>query len=268
MPFDIHIGPWDVALAAVVSLQATLLAYVHNPKWKGFVLSLPVPFTMASLSLGRPVDATNMVGALLLLAYTHAVRLLYVRAGVPIILSIVISAGAYCVAGSLLATVLPQGDAAFWISAACVFIVGLVLYKFQPHREEPGHRSPLPVWIKLPIIVGVVSFLVVMKQYLRGFMTVFPMVGLVAAYEARKSLWTITRSIPFLMLPMVPMLSAMRLVQGSLGQGRALAIGWAVFLSILLPLARKTWFKAIVEDEDDDGQPNGSTPAAAEDTKP
>ena len=77
------IGVWDLVLVVVVSIQATILAYLHHPLWKGFMLLLPMPFTVAFLALGRPVDATNILGLVTLLIYTHGVRLLHDQMGCP-----------------------------------------------------------------------------------------------------------------------------------------------------------------------------------------
>ena len=88
------IGVWDLVLVVVVSIQATILAYLHHPLWKGFMLLLPMPFTVAFLALGRPVDATNILGLVTLLIYTHGVRLLHDQMGVPIVPAIVLAAGA------------------------------------------------------------------------------------------------------------------------------------------------------------------------------
>jgi len=48
----IHLGTWDLVLLAVVSLQATLLAYLPHPKWKALIMPLPIPFTLAPLVRG------------------------------------------------------------------------------------------------------------------------------------------------------------------------------------------------------------------------
>lgn len=239
-----HFGYWDGLLVVVVSLQATLLAYLYQPRWKALVLTLPIPFTVASLAVGRPIDATNVLALLLLLVFTHGVRLLHYRARVSIVLSIVLSALVYCVLGSILARRVPTGDGAFWASCLLMLLVALLLLVIHPHREESGHRSPLPIWIKLPLIALVVFFLILIKQQLHGFMTMFPMVGVVAAYEARHSLWTISRQIPVLTIVSVPMMMTCRLVQSHLGLGPGLAIGWCVFLLLLIPLTRRMWYNA------------------------
>ena len=233
---------WDGVLVAAVATQATVLAYIYRPRWKALMLNLPIPFTLATLALGRRVDVTNVAGLVVLLGFTYAVWLLHGRRRWNIALSIVLSASGYCVVGGALAYLLTgAGDAAFWIGAALAVALAAVLFLGVPPREEPGHRSPLPVWIKLPTIVAVVGVLVAIKQVLGGFMTVFPMVGVVAAYEARRSLRTICRQIPVIILSMTPMMVLVRYAEPGLGRGGALAAGWAALLGILIPLMRWQW---------------------------
>ena len=234
----INIGTWDIVLLVVVSVQATTLAYLYHPEWKAFIYSLPVPFTFATLALGRTVDATNVAGLILMLLYTHCVRILHQRFRLNIIFSIVLSALGYCVIGGSVARIMPRNDLVFWIATISAYLIVLVLYLRTPRRDEPGHRSPMPVWAKLPIIMGVILVLIVLKSSLKGFMTLFPMVGVVAAYEARHSLWTIGRQIPVFSLAMIPMMVTIRLAEPHVGLGFSLVAGWVVFLSILLPVNR------------------------------
>jgi len=87
------------------------------------------------------------------------------------------------------------------------------------------------------------DIIVLVKEQLKGFMTFFPMVGVVGAYEARHSLWTMGRTIPTWMIAMAPLLSVIRLAQPVLGLPRALALGWVAFLCVLIPLTRRQWRK-------------------------
>jgi hypothetical protein len=242
MPQDavLQLGPvalsaWDIALIAAVSLQATVLAYLPHPRWKAFMLSLPIPFTLSSLSLGVRVDITNEAGLLLLMGYTCAVYWLHRGLRVPIAAAIILSAAGYCAVSSAAAPLLPRTDAAFWALGAFVFVSGLALYRLMPPRDEPGHRSPLPVYIKLPIIALVILGLVVLKQRLQGFMTLFPMVGVVASYEGRHCLWTLCRQIPVIMVTILMMMVVMRLVYPVAGIGWALAGAWVALLATLIP---------------------------------
>lgn len=241
MPF--HFTTWDIILIVAVSLQATVMAYLPLPRLKAFAYVLPVPFTIASLALGRTIDATNVLGVLLLFAYIQGVRLLHRRLRLPIVPAIAVAALSYTAIGWLLAPVVPPSGTAFWVLAALTLLISLGLYRLLPFRDEPSHRTTLPVYIKLPIIAGVIVLLVLVKEQLQGFMTLFPMVGVVGAYEARHSLWTMGRQIPTWMIAMIPLLSVIRLAQPSLGLPWALALGWIAFLAVLLPLTRRQWRK-------------------------
>lgn len=234
-------GVWDIVLLVAVSTQATVLAYVHSSRGKALLYALPIPFTVASLALGTPIGTSRIVGLLMVFGYAHGVRWLYVKARVPIFAAIAICAVGYCLIGWGLAPVVPNDDRTFWPALAGMLAVSIALYAWVPHKEEPGHRSPLPVAVKFAVIAGVVAALIALKAQLQGFMAVFPMVGVAAAYEARHSLWTLARGIPAFLIAMVPMLAICRLTQGPLGLGPALALGWVAFLAVLAPLNACLW---------------------------
>lgn len=220
---------WDLVLLLVVSIQATLTAYFRQPWVKALLVTFPFPFSAAFLSVGHPVNATNIIGLLLLTLFAHGVRWLHLHWKHHIIAAIIGAAGLYGLLGGVIARVLPRQEWTFWVACGVVFTLGALVLRFQPHRDEPPHRSPLPVYLKLPIIMAVVAVLILSKHWLQGFMTVFPMVTVVAAYEARHSLWTLTRQMPVVILSVGPMLVAMHLVQPHTGPYGALAIGWLVF---------------------------------------
>ena len=232
---------WDIVMLVAVSLMGTAMAYLRRPKWKVLVLSLPVPFTVATLSLGQNVAATHVLGLCFMILYTFGVRALYVLLGLPIVLSIGIAAGAYATLGVLLAGVVPNTELAFWTLSAALFVSLLVLLRFMSYRSEPGHRTPLPVWIKLPVIAGIVLMLIVSKKMLQGFMTMFPMVGLIGAYESRHFLWTICRALPAASLCMLPMMAVIHVTQPYVGLGAALAFGWVIYLSLMSPVMMRQW---------------------------
>ena len=243
-PFlPIPISPWDLILVLVVSVQSTLLAYVHAPKWKALLFSLPFPFTTIAMSLGRPVDATNVAALVVLFVYMQGVRLMHQRLRMPIVPAIVGSVLLYCATGWGLARVFPRTEAAFWITAAVTFILGLVLHVRMAHRQEPGHRTALPVWKKLPMMMGVICFLILVKSALSGFATLFPLLGVTGAYEARHSLWTFGRQMPVLMLCFVPLMVVSHLTHEYIGLGASIALGWVAFLAVLTLITRAVWKK-------------------------
>ena len=98
------IGLWDVALALAVTVQATVLVYKYHRRWKAFILMLPIPFTIATMAVGRPVDATHVLGLVLLLLFMHAVRVLHYNLRLLILPSVLLAAGGYCVIGWVIAS--------------------------------------------------------------------------------------------------------------------------------------------------------------------
>ncbi|MFH1568148.1 MAG: hypothetical protein ABIL09_09130 [Gemmatimonadota bacterium] len=241
MPIPLHLTWWDLVLVVAVSLQTAAMAYVSSPRVKAVLYTVPVPFTIVTLSLGRPVGAMNVMAVVVLLLYIQGLRLLHQRAGVPIVPAIALALLGYCVLGWLGARVVPTTPAAFWGGAAFTFALAVALWLGMPARAETAHRTPLPVWVKLPVIFLVVLALLVVKQALQGFATLFPLVGVVGAYETRHSLWTLGRQVPVFMASIVPLMVVTYLLQDHLGLPLALAAGWAAFLPLLFAFSRRHW---------------------------
>lgn len=229
---------WDLALLLVVTAIGTLMAYIPSARWKAFLTSTPLPFTVASLSLGGPVGPSHVLGLVALLLFAHLVRWLHQDARLPVVPAIVVSAAVYVGLGLLLNAVVPKTPLAFWLCLAGEVGLGVLLLQVLPHRSEPAYRSTLPVPLKLAAIAAVVGLLVVLKNLLGGFMPVFPMVGTVAAYEARHSLWTVSRQVLVTMITVGPMIGLMWLLQYFAGASiaAALAAGWVLFFAILIPV--------------------------------
>ncbi len=225
----------------MVSLQVTAIAYLRAPRWKALILGLPFPFTTIVLTSRRPVDVTNVLGLVAFLVYLHSVRWLYQRLRVPIVPAIALGVAGYCGLSAGAIAVVPNTVAAFWVAAVGALALGLGLLLGLPHRVEPGHRTPLPIWIKLPVIALVVALLLTIKEFLQGFATFFPMVAVVGVYESRHCLWTVGRQLPIMMLTMVPLMAVSYLARPHVGLAWSLACGWVVFLALLLPLTRRQW---------------------------
>jgi len=234
---------WDAVLVLGVSVQTTLLAFVRRPRWKALLYSFPVPFTIANLALSRPIGTSHMLGYLNLLLFLNMVRWLYHGLKLPIVASIAASAVTYCLLGVALNAIVPLTAAAFWIAFAAVVTVGIALAVALPYRAEPGHRSDLPVAAKFAVIAVVISALVALKGALGGFMTTFPMVGVVATYEARHSLWTMVRQTPLVILSLGSMAASMWVAQQafSLAIPASLVVGWIVCLAVLVPVTVLRW---------------------------
>jgi len=244
-----NIGMWDIILIVVVSATGTLAAYIPHPKWKAFLLLTPIPFTFAVLTLGKPIDATNMSALLVLLLYTFGVRLFHQQFKIPIVLAIALSALGYCLLGGVLAAFIPKTDTAFLIATVAVCTVASVLHSAMPNPLEPKQQSPLPVWKKIIAIVAVIFFITTIKSTLQGFMVMFPMVGVIVAYESKLSLYTVCRHIPVAMLSFVPLLTTCYVLQEHIGLVPALLAGWVVYLIVLPLFVLPLWKKYDAENQ-------------------
>ncbi|MBN1293046.1 MAG: hypothetical protein JXB48_14490 [Candidatus Latescibacteria bacterium] len=227
---------WDVALLTVIPLQATIMAYIYRPQIKAILSIIPLPFTLATLSLGLPIDGTNVAGLLLIMFFVHSVRIMNYKFHIHIIISIFLASFSYCLFGSLLAPIIPHSNRVFWILLSISFLTGGILHIMTPQKIETGHRSPMPVMLKWIVITGVIFVLIVIKKNLQGFMTVFPMVGVVASYELRHSLWVYCRNIQLFVLLAAPMMLVIHATQQKFGLGMAIAAGWITLLIVAVPV--------------------------------
>ena len=74
-----HFTRWDILFLIGTTLQVALVAYLHHPRAKAIATMLPIPFTLSVLALNEPVNATHMLGALLLLMFAQVLRFLHVN---------------------------------------------------------------------------------------------------------------------------------------------------------------------------------------------
>jgi len=236
-----HFNFWDIVLICVVAIQATVLTYTSDPEKKSLILIFPFPFTFATISLGGLINATNVVGLVNLTIFTSGVWFFHSKLRINIVFSIAFFAIVYCILGVICAKILPETDTAFWVSAFVVLLFALALAFFTPCVKENPYRTDLPVWIKIPVIVAVVSSLVALKKYLSGFMSVFPMVGVIAAYEGRFMLRSICRQMPLLIICLVSLMMAAKILLKFTNIYFSLAFGWIIFIVVLRLTGKFLW---------------------------
>jgi hypothetical protein len=243
---------WDALLLVAISLHATTIAYVSNPRHKTVILTLPIPFTMAALALGSKVEITHVVGLINLLLYTYSVRFLHQQKKLNIIASIALSVLLYIALGAMGKLLLPRDPVSFWLAGVFVMTMGAWMHFTRKHHNEPGQRSPLPLPIKLPAVMGVVSMLIVIKNLLGGFAATFPMVGSIASYEMRRCLSTNCQAQPLTMMIATPLMLTCRIAQDFMPLPAALALGWVASLTaiaLLIPGYLKQQGIAVTESE-------------------
>ena len=202
-----------------------------------------------TLAAGRPVDATNVLGLILLLSFVHAVRWLHRERGAPIVAAIVASALGYVLAGSSLAAAIPRTSTSFWLAAGSTFGLGLVTLALAFHRDGSpprGHRArgrtTLPFWVDWPIILAVILFLVASRRWLMGFATTFPLIGVITAYEAQRGrLDQYARQTSVVMMAVTTMNVTSHLTTPFLGLAPSLALAWIAWAAVAAPGMRFLW---------------------------
>lgn len=230
--------PIDLVLAAIVSAMVAAIAYVRDPVYKSLIYIAPFPTVAVILMTGLPVDASHLVGAVLLPSFIWAVRALHVNLRWPILLADALPLLAYGPVGWLLTRALPETELFFWIVVVLLAAAGLLLNRVLPRPAEPGHRTTLPLYVKLPVTLVTVLLVMAAKNSLRGIAAIFPFVGMFAVYEARHSLYTLGRRCFTLTTLLAAMLATMRLLQHRIGVPPALGCACIVCLLLFLLLNR------------------------------
>jgi hypothetical protein len=233
----------DLGLIVSVTAMACAVAYLRQPRLKAFLISIPLPFTLAMLASSRPVDITHVAALLNLMMFAHVVRWLYLSWRIVIGASIVLAALAYVGLGLLMTHTAPTHALAFWGALAATAVISAAVLAMMPPRVEPEHRTPLPLWLKLPMVLAMVVFLVLIKQQLAGFIATFPYV---AAYEGRKSLWTMSRATTRVSLAFCGCYPVIRLLEPHLGRPLALGLGlcgYAMAMALVRWGERRFWVR-------------------------
>jgi hypothetical protein len=225
---------FDIILIVAVTTQCVVMAELHDPWAKAFMLAIPVPVGFGILSVATPLNVTHATGLLLSLGFTLAVLNLHKTLGLWIIPSIIIAACAYCVAGIFLSSILPHTRTAFWIVDIAAGCLALIVLSAMPQRNEPPYRNPLKLPVKVVVILFVVTFLVFLKKKLCGVMSTFPMLGVVASYETRKSLYTTSRIIPMSILAFSVAFAICFVLQDQFGLYFALSVCLLTYMTIML----------------------------------
>ncbi len=217
-----HALPASVLTAFVISI-----AYVHRPRAKAFIYSLPVPFSCAYLATHLPINATHLTGLLLVVGYNWLVYLL-VRAKFPLVPAILFAAGAYFGGAVLLRPL--AAVSLWWIAAAALPAWLLALATYRP-RSEPGHRSRTPWFIKAPLIFTIAIAVYNATTLLAGGVGMFPYAGIFASYESRHSLRTLAGQFTLNALGLLACLLTIHLAEGRIPAPWPLALGWLPVLA-------------------------------------
>lgn len=252
LQFDFTLA--DVLLVVGVSAISVAMAYAQAPRAKSILHMIPVPFSLGLVSTGRGVDVTHVAGVLALWAFFWLAWWLHARNGWHILAADAAAVFVYSMLGIVSARFLPHDDPGglWFFSAVGLMAVTSAVALLAPQRMEPGNKSKLPIYVKVPLVMLAVTAVVTAKNALRGFMPTFPLLGIFAVYEGRRSLHTLAVRIPILNLCFIGMLLTVRFLLPAGGveptawqYAVALAPGWLAYAAMFMVADRfYTWRNA------------------------
>ena len=223
---------YDWLLVFMVTALGTLSAYLKDPQLKAVTATIPIPFGFAYLAVGKIIDTPNVIAGFYCLLFAQLVRLLTYKLKCPIVLSIILGLAFVVLAGtSTLPLLPPDNDAIFVCACLFDFAVGITLFQNQKYKSGVRYKTPLPVYIKASAIALVVGGLMVIKQFMQGFCTSFPMMNSIVSYESRHSLGDQCRQLPLFLMVAPFMFMVMRYTELWFGLNHwiVLILGWIVY---------------------------------------
>lgn len=226
--------------AAILACFVTTIAYIHDPKLKMLVFSMPIPFTCAYLVAGRPVDATAMSGVVLVTLYHWIVYLMVMRWRLPLGVGIGTSIAGYIFIAWLIKDWMISVP--FVAAMAVVLVMWFIGFMCYQGVKEEGHRSRSPWYVKLPLVFGIALVIYSITWLLAGAVTTFPYAGVFTSYEMRRSLRTLAGQYMVNNLSFVAMFAAIALGE-HLHWARPfpLLTGWAVVIACIWMIYALGW---------------------------
>lgn len=223
-----------IVAALILTAFVTVIAYLHSPRIKMLVFSMPIPFTCAYLQSHLPINTTHILGMVLTMLYHWIVYFMAKRWKLPLGLGIVSGVVFYVSMAFFIGTAgitQPLREMPVpWAVGIVVLFCSVVSWLYHP-AHEPGHRSNTPWWIKSPLILTITLIIFSLTQMLRGAVTTFPYAGTFASYEMRHSLRTlagqyVVNNFSFLLM----FLTIWWMEQHHMPQPWPLLAGWAMLI--------------------------------------
>jgi hypothetical protein len=231
---------WPTILisAAVLTVFVSAIAYIHNPRLKTLVFSMPVPFTCAYLATGMKINATHIFGLVFVTLYHWIVYLIYKRLGRSLWLGIATGVTFYLLAAAFVARIPGVTQVPVLLAAGGVFVLWAIASSLYHPIHEPGHRSRAPWFVKMPIIFPIAVSLFTLKEVLRGAVTTFPYAGVFTSYEMRHSPRTLAGQYTINNISFMLMFLVIHALDSRLPKPMPLLAGWVATVSTLLVIYR------------------------------
>lgn len=220
----------DTPKALILTAFVTAIAYIHTPRLKTLVFSMPIPFTCAYLASGLPIGPTHISGLILVTFYHWIFYAIFRGMGGPLWLGIGTAVTAYIGIAFVVANYTPVPDVPFlWMCAGAFLLWVLGAWLYRP-IHEPGHRGKTPWWIKSPIVFVIALVIFSLTSLLSGAVTTFPYAGVFTSYEMRHSPRTLAGQYTVNNLSFLLMFMTIWSLEGRAPSPLPLLAGWAVLL--------------------------------------
>lgn len=220
----------DTPKALILTAFVTTIAYIHTPRLKTLVFSMPIPFTCAYLASGLPIGPTHISGLVLVTFYHWIFYAIFRGLGGPLWLGIGTAVTAYLGTAFVVAnyTSIP-GVPFLWMCAGAFLLWVLGAWLYRP-IHEPGHRGKTPWWIKSPIVFVIALVIFSLTSLLSGAVTTFPYAGVFTSYEMRHSPRTLAGQYTVNNLSFLLMFMTIWSLEGHAPAPLPLLGGWLVLL--------------------------------------
>lgn len=216
--------------AVLVTAVVWAVGMIRSLRWKALAYSLPLPITLILLSSGMRVDASQIVGVVLLNVFFYTVAAAF-RLGLPIWAADLVGIGVYI---GLSWSTVALGALPFWPVLAGAAVIWAAFLPFRPPATTtpPATGNPL---LRLGVLFAVTLSVVALAGALRGLVVTFPYSGVLVAVEVRRFLSDFARHFTRNSVALLAFFAAHYATQHH-GTAWALTAAWAAFAVTALSL--------------------------------
>lgn len=233
---------FNIVFALTIGIVIAIIASVKGARTKALIYSLPIPMTLALIATGGHVDASHIIGLLLVALFLWFVTFLKSK-GMHIVAADIVSALTYICVGYVLVT---YTDIPFYVAVlgfVALWVLFVASYRDKRFTEPSKKVAKVHPILKFPIVSIIAFALLNLKTLLSGIVVTFPFSGVFAVVETQHMLRTLSATFARNSLGMLVFFTTIHIAD-NLGLVAKLALGWAVYLVALKLITTFVPFRA------------------------